>query len=98
MVKSHDDTDKDIQETFDLLRKSEERCIEEGFAKMKVLWERYKQAEQTGDTALAKKLRREYFQEFYINIAIGSSYRDLLFPDPEFQAMMEKISQEAGLY
>ena len=65
---------------------------------MKGLWERYKQAEQQGDRALAKKLRREYYQEFYITIAIGSSYRDLLFPDPKLQTMMEKISREAGLY
>ena len=96
MTKSQ--VDKDLQETFDLLRQSEERCVEEGFAKMKVLRERYKQAEQKGDAALAKKLRREYYQEFYINIAIGASYRDLLFPDPQFQTMMEKISREAGLY
>ena len=95
MVKSQ--VDKDIQETFDLLRQSEERCIEEGVAKMNVLWERYKQAEQKGDTALAKKLKREYYQELYINIAIGASYRDLLFPDPKLQTMMEKISREAGL-
>ena len=95
MVKSQ--VDKDIQETFDLLRQSEERCIEEGVAQMNVLWERYKQAEQKGDTALAKKLRREYYQELYINLILACSYRDVLFPDPEIQTMMEKISREAGL-
>ena len=95
MVKSQ--YDPDMQETFDLLRQSEERCIEQGFAKMKVLHTRYKQAEQTGDTLLAKKLRREYYQEFYITIISACSYRDLLFPDPKLQTMLDKISQEAGL-
>ena len=94
MVKSH--IDQDMQETVDLIRKSEERVLQEGIAKMEALHKRYKQAEQTGDTALAKKLRREYYQELYINVCLAASYRDLLFPDPEFQAMMDKISQETG--
>ena len=95
MVNSH--VDQDLQETFYLLRQSDERCIEQGFAKMKVLHTQYKQAEQTGDTALSKKLRREYYQEFYINIISACSYRDLLFPDPKLQTMLDKVSQEAGL-
>ena len=63
---------------------------------MEALHKRYKQAEQKGDTALAKKLRREYYQELFINVSLAASPMELLFPDPKAAAMMEKISQELG--
>ena len=94
MVKSQGD--QDFQETIDLIRKAEERVLQEGLVQVKALHKRYKQAEQQGNTALAKKLRREYSQELYINIISACSYRDLLFPEPKLQAMLDKISQEVG--
>jgi tryptophan 2,3-dioxygenase len=94
MLKSH--IDQDMQETADLLRRSEERVLQKGIVNIEALRKRYKQAEQIGDTALAKKLRREYYQELFINVSLATSYRDLLFPDPQLQAMMDKISQETG--
>jgi hypothetical protein len=94
MVKGQ--ADKDLQETFDLIRESEERVLQEGIAKMKVLHKRYKQAEQEGDTALAKKLRREYYQELFMNVITAASPMELLFPDPKAEAMMDKITQELG--
>jgi len=88
--------DDDIQETFDLLRESEERVLQEGIAKMKALHKRYKQAEQQGDTVLAKKLRREYYQELFLNGITAASPMELLFPDPKAAAMMDDIMQELG--
>ena len=94
MVKSQ--VDQDMQETFDLIRESEERVLQEGIAKMKALHKRYKQAEQTGNTALAKKLRRDYYQELFMNVIIAASPMELLFPDPKAAAMMDDIMQELG--
>jgi hypothetical protein len=87
---------QDLQETVDILRSSEERVLQEGIAKMKALHKRYKQAEQAGNTVLAKKLRRGYYQELFMNVITASSPMELLFPDPEAAAMMEKITQELG--
>jgi hypothetical protein len=61
---------------------------------MKVIRKQYKQAVQKGQTAQAKRLRREYFQEAYINLAIAASPIEILFPNPKLEAVMEKISQE----
>ena len=63
---------------------------------MEALHKRYKQAVQTGDTALAKKLRRDYCQEAFMNVCIAASPMELLFPDPKLAAMMDKITQELG--
>jgi len=94
MGKGH--VDQEIQETVDLLRKSEERAVEQGIARMNALHKRYLQAKQAGDTALAKKLRRDYCQEAFLNVCIAASPMELLFPDPELQAMMDSITQELG--
>jgi hypothetical protein len=75
--------DDDIQETFDLIRESEERVLQKGIAKMKSLHKRYKQAKQAGDTALSKKLRREYYQELFMNVITTASPMELPdFSDP----------------
>lgn len=63
---------------------------------MKALHKRYKQAEQQGDTVLAKKLRREYYQELFLNGITAASPMELLFPDPKAAAMMDDIMQELG--
>src|SRR5918911_724856 len=86
----------DMQGTADLLRRSEERVLQKGIAKMNALHKRYKQAEQEGNTALAKKLRRDYYQELFINVSLAASPMELLFPDPKLAAMMDKITQELG--
>jgi hypothetical protein len=65
-------------------------------ARMKVLHKRYLQAKQAGDTALAKKLRRDYCQEAFVNVCIAASPLELLFPDPQFEAMMDSLTQELG--
>ena len=88
--------DHDIQETADLLRRVEDHRVQEGLAQIKVLRKRYEQAKQRGDTAQAKKLRREFYQELFINITLAAGYRDLLFPDPKVEALMDKITQELG--
>ena len=77
MAKSQ--VDQDLQETFDMIRSSEERVLQEGIANMKELHKRYKQAKQQGDTVLAKKLRREYYQELFMNVITAASPMDLLF-------------------
>jgi hypothetical protein len=94
MVKSH--IDPDIQETADMLRRSEEHAVEQGMARMEVLHKRYKQAQQEGNTTLAKKLRREYCQEAFLNVCIAASPMELLFPDPQLEKMMGEITQELG--
>jgi hypothetical protein len=88
--------DHDLQETADMLRSSEERVLQEGIAKMKALHQRYKQAQQSGNTALAKKLRRDYYQELFMNVITAASPMELLFPDPKAAAMMDDITQELG--
>ena len=95
MVKSQA-VDDDIQETFDLIRESEERVLQEGIAKMNALHKRYKQAEQQGNTALSKKLRHDYYQELFMNVITAASPMELLFPDPKTAAMMDDITQELG--
>jgi hypothetical protein len=94
MAKSQ--VDQDLQETFDMIRSSEERVLQEGIANMKELHKRYKQAKQQGDTVLAKKLRREYYQELFMNVITAASPMDLLFPDAKAAAMMDDIMQELG--
>jgi hypothetical protein len=95
MVKSQA-VDDDIQETFDLIRESEERVLQEGIAKMRAVYKQYKQAVQSGNTALAKKLRREYYQELFLNVITAASPMELLFPDPMGAAMMDDIMHELG--
>ncbi len=85
---------RDIQDTVDLLKKAEEESLRESLIQMKGLWKRYKQAAQKGEVVLAKKLRREYFEEAFINLALMASPLELLFPDPQLKRMMEKISHE----
>ena len=94
MVKSH--VDQDLQETADLLRKSEEHAVEQGMVWMEVLHKRYKQAQQAGNTTLAKKLRRDYCREAFVNVCIAASPMELLFPDPQAEKMMDEITQELG--
>jgi hypothetical protein len=94
MVNSH--VDQDLQETVDMLRRSEERAVERGMARMEVLHKRYIQAKQAGNTALAKKLRREFCQETFMNVCIAASPMELLSPDPQLEAMMGEITQELG--
>ena len=94
MVKSH--IDQDIQETVDLLRKSEEHSVQQGLERMNALHTRYQKAQQEGNSALAKKLRRDYCQETFINVCIAASPLELLFPDPQVEAMMDNIMQELG--
>jgi hypothetical protein len=65
---------------------------------MKSLHKSYKQAEQAGDTVLSKKLRREYYQELFMNVITAGSPMELLFPDPMGAAMMENITQGLGWY
>ena len=84
----------DIQDTFDALQRAEEKTLKKSLLKMEDLKKRYKQAVQTGQTAQAKRLRRKYFQEAFVNLSITASPLELLSPDPPLQAMMEKISQE----
>ena len=86
--------DMGMQETADLLRKPEENTARDGLARMKGLRKRYKQAVQKCELGKAKKLRREYFQQMYINLVTMASPMDLLFPDPKLEKMMDKISQE----
>ena len=88
--------DHDIQETADLLRRVEDHRVQEGLVQIKALRKRYEQAKQRGDTAQAKKLRREFYQELFINITLAAGYHDLLFPDPQVEALMDKITQELG--
>jgi len=59
-----------------MLRRSEEHAVEQGMARMEVLHKRYKQAQQEGNTTLAKKLRRDYCQEAFINVCIAASPMD----------------------
>ena len=63
---------------------------------MKALHKRYTQAEQTGHTALAKTLRRDYYQELFMNVITAASPMELLFPDSKAAAMMDDITQELG--
>ena len=63
---------------------------------MKALHTRYKQAEQQGDRVLSKKLRRDYYQELFMNVIMAASPMELLFPDPKKEAMMDDIMQELG--
>jgi hypothetical protein len=91
-----DHVDQELQETVDMLRRSEEHAVEKGMKRMEVLHKRYKQAVQAGNTTLAKKLRRDYFQELFINVSIAASPRELLSPDPQLAAMMDNITQELG--
>jgi hypothetical protein len=86
-------TDQDIDVT-EVLRESEKRVLNQGLAQMKALQKQYKQALQKGDHTSAKQLRREYFQEAFINLSFAASPMELLFPDPRLQFLMEKISQE----
>jgi hypothetical protein len=82
MVKSQA-VDDDIQETFDLIRESEERVLQEGIAKMNALHKRYKQAEQQGNTALSKKLRRDYYQELFMGLDHRVGHPRPFWPSPQ---------------
>ena len=63
---------------------------------MKELRKRYTQAQQAGNTTLAKKLRREYCQEALLNVCTAASPMELLFPDPQLEKMTHEIMQELG--
>ena len=65
---------------------------------MEDLRKQYNQAVQEGQAELARQLRRKYFQEAFVNLAIMTSPMDILCPDPKLQEMMEKISQELQYY
>jgi hypothetical protein len=84
----------DIQDTFDALQRAEEKTLKKSLLKMEDLRKQYNQAVQEGQTRQAKQLRRKYFQETFVNLAISASPIDLLSPDPKLQAIMDKISQE----
>ncbi len=85
---------QDIQDTLDALQRAEEKSLKKSLGKMKVLWKQYTQAVQKGQTAQAKRLRRRYFEEASVNLALMASPLELLDPGPKLQAMMEKISRE----
>src|SRR5919202_4252464 len=87
-------SDHDLQETAELMRRSEERVLQEGIEHMNAVYKRYTHAEQAGKTALAKQLRREYYQELFMNVLTAASPMELLFPEPQLQAMMDTISHE----
>jgi hypothetical protein len=85
---------KDIQDTVDALQRAEEKTLKKSLLKMESLRRQYKQAVQKGQTVQAKQLRRKYFEQAFVNLAIMASPLDLLNPNPKLQAMMEKISHE----
>jgi hypothetical protein len=85
-----------MQETADLLRRAEEQRVQKGLAQVKTLRTRYEHAAQRGETVLAKKLRREYYQELFITLTLTASPMELLFPDTKLEALMDNITQELG--